>query len=594
MKRRLFACVLVIVFGVCGCGTGSPDSAEAVVTSAATTTETFSTITAAETTTEATTTVTTTAASTASPIINFNTTQIADIDDIIEDIETRNEFFNVTDYETLDINNDNYNDYIVLSNSFFEVLFSCYLYNGETYNLLNNIEYNKMFNINQHIFKWGSIPKDYKDLEIKDFLYEGKTYKTIVFSQQLYYQNLNYIVEPTLDSDNMFCINPLISFGIVVNETAKETLYERSYFQYISGERAEITPSEFWRLTGEYFEDSKDFTTFIPPECDFESILKNSVNIDDVLYYYDDYQTIYLIKDNEIIDTMNSRNVSSDFFYSSIRYEYETTLDFDIPPYFVSRGKMFNVFNDKISEVKFIFDGKNIYDSEPYPQFLHYVLKTGDRSFIVYIEDMGNYSIGINGKIEFTYNPENNCFEGEYIDKISSEAEQIARDLYIAADTLEDKVTMYYYVETEYSLSYEGKLYGDPDKIVEFDDYDYSKIVEEGFRTRDELIATLNTLYTPEYSEEIYKRWTDKSDYSPSIIEKDNELYLYIPGGLGDNEWGEPCFDIISADEDTIVARIVMLDYRSGGTPYFNVVYPENVIIKMTPNGYRISQIPFM
>jgi hypothetical protein len=568
---------VILVLSSCG----APETAEAIVTSVAAALTTAPEITTAETTA---------AAHTNTSILNFNIPPITDIEGIIEDIEKRNENFKVADYEKLDINNDNFNDYIVISNRLYDVLFSCYLYNGETYNFVNDLKYNEVVSINRHIFNPRYFTEDYKELKIKDYLYENKTYKTIIYSQQNEYQQLNYIAELTLDSNNMFCINPLISFGLVANETNEETLYERRYFQYKYGEQADITPSEFWRLTGKYFEDNKDFATFIPPECDFESILKNSVNIDDVLYYYEDYQTVYLIKNKEIIDTMNSRYASTDFFFSSISYEYETTLDFNIPPYFVSRGKMFNCFNDKIAEVKFIVNGKNIYDLEEHPEFLRYVLKTGDKSFIVYIEDMGNYSIGINGKIEFTYNPENNCFEGEYIDKISPEAEQIVRDLYIAADTLEDKVTLYYYVETEYSLSYEGKLYGDPDKIVEFDDFHYSKIVEEGFRTRDELIATLNTLYTPEYSVEIYKSWTDNFDYYPCIVEKESELYLHVPDGLGDNEWGEPCFDIISVDENTIEARIVMLDYRSGGAPYFNVVYPENVIIKMTPEGWRISR----
>jgi hypothetical protein len=52
MKKRIIVCVLVIVLGLTGCG--SPETAEAVVTSAETTAKTFEASTAAETTTEAT------------------------------------------------------------------------------------------------------------------------------------------------------------------------------------------------------------------------------------------------------------------------------------------------------------------------------------------------------------------------------------------------------------------------------------------------------------------------------------------------------------------------------------------------------------
>jgi hypothetical protein len=325
-------------------------------------------------------------------------------------------------------------------------------------------------------------------------------------------------------------------------------------------------------------------------EPNIETILQNSEKINDVLYFYDEHKTVYLIRDNEIIETFRSYDTSPYFFYSSVDFKYgDPPIDFDIPPYFKSNMKLYTYYNDEISEVQFFVDGKNIYDLTERAEFLQYVMKTGDRSFIVYIKDLSYYSIGINGKIEFTYNPENNSFEGEYIENISPEAEQIVDDLYYEADFLEEKINVYNFVESEYELTYTPRDGGDLDKIVYFDNTAYSKITEEGFRTKAELMAQLNEIYTPEYAEEIYKSWTVKDVYSPPLAEKDNELYIIIPDGHGDNSWGKYCFDVISADEETIEARVIMIIDRDA-LPYINNILSKNVILKMTPDGYRISE----
>jgi ABC-type glycerol-3-phosphate transport system substrate-binding protein len=102
MKGRLTAGILAIALGLSGCG--SSESAEAIVTTAAPTAATFEMSTTAKaTSTPKTTTTTTTHTTTDSPVTTSATTQIHEskellnLDDVINDIETRNEYFVVID-----------------------------------------------------------------------------------------------------------------------------------------------------------------------------------------------------------------------------------------------------------------------------------------------------------------------------------------------------------------------------------------------------------------------------------------------------------------------------------------------------------------
>jgi hypothetical protein len=187
--------------------------------------------------------------------------ELTNLDDIIKDIEKRNEHFEVVDTEKINLNNDNFDDVIVLSHTFTETLFSYYAYDGTAYTLLNDIEIIRAFNFDKQIFEFGSIPGLLEELTIKDFEYDGKTIKTIIFSRHFFFEQFNYIAEIEVDNDNKFLIKPILCFGIKVEDTAKETLYVPRYYEYIDGERAEITVSEFCLLTNDFLGDEFVFPT---------------------------------------------------------------------------------------------------------------------------------------------------------------------------------------------------------------------------------------------------------------------------------------------------------------------------------------------
>jgi hypothetical protein len=554
------------------------------VNSLTTTSQTSELITSQSTTVKIVETAITTTVSTSSPApgILFNA------DDIYIDAAERDERFCPISHINFDINADGFEDILLLVNNEMEGSIYCYLYDGERYSFTSDCPLPpRYYKYEPDIFENINPAEIYDEIKIYDFSYNGKTKKTILLSRLHSYEKINIIAEIKLDDSSKLSFNPLIEWGLEENNAYDGTYENITYRDYGDKTYAEynsITAVHFNELTSDYF--IKNNITFIPPEYNIMRIMHNSKRINDIFYYDEDYRTVYLIKDSKVLDTFCRGTVSDDFFYTSEYYKYDT-INFDIPPYFNSANRMFNDYNDRISEVKFLVDGKNIFDLEYFPEYLHYVLKTGDNSFVVYFRDAYDYNIGINGKVEFTYNPANNCFEGEYRYNESPEAEKSVSDLYFKVENLDDRLAGYDEIKTEA----DGH-----DNTVQLEGYDYvyySRAIEEGFRTPDELMTTLNTIFTPECSEEIYKIWTEKTKHYPLIFEKDNELYFYLHDGMGDGGWHEYYFDLISVTEDTIEARIVWIEYR-GGSPYYDLVFPENMIIQMTPDGYRVSQNPFI
>jgi Leucine-rich repeat (LRR) protein len=272
MKGRIIAGLLAFALGFSGCGSTetvfTQTTVETAVSSMSTSAETTINFTPTISTTQPTETITET---TAKP----EQSELKNLDEIIKDVEARNEYFEVADSKKINLNNDSFDDVIVLSLIYTEVNFSYYVFDGKTYTLLNDVKIMRAFNFDKQIFEFGSIPGEIENLIIKDFEYGGERIKTIVFSRHFYFEQLNYIAEIIIDSENEFYIKPLFCFGIVVEETATGTLYAPRYYEFIDGERAELTASEFYLLTSEYLGDEEiAFST--DPEFAFEP---DSVNI---------------------------------------------------------------------------------------------------------------------------------------------------------------------------------------------------------------------------------------------------------------------------------------------------------------------------
>jgi hypothetical protein len=592
MKRRLIAGVLVIALGLTACV--SDEAVKAIATSETTTTAietTTAQITAPETTTLITST---TATKRIVPEI------LISIDDVYIHAAYKDKKYTPVSHAFIDLNSDGFDDVVIFAENEEETLLYGYTYTGTEYIYIRNSTMPlQSFKYNPDIFDNINNKKPFtlgEEIKALDFEYNGKTIKTVLLSMKGKYDNLNYIAEIVFDENKRPLFVPILAWGLGTHFSAGGDIiyatYRGNFGSYLN-DYDNISAKRFHELTDEYFEENKDYVTFIPPDYDIENIIQNSISINDLLYYYDDYSTVYLIREGKIIDTFSGW-ISEGFFYSSDE-EFATPLEFDIPPHFEYKYKMYNVFNDKISEVKFIVDGKNIYDLEPSPEFLHFVMKTGDRSFVVYFMDLFNYSLGINGKVEFTYNPENNCFEGEHKYNESPEAEKLISDLYKKADELDSMISTVMPAPTDYQLSGSNDQLRNHDFVVKFDDYphaNYSRGATVGFRNRKDFMAQLNEIFSPECSEEIYKIWTDKSEHYPLIYEHEDELYFLLIEG-GDGGWGNWYFDIISITEETIEARIAWIEYRSA-SPYYNHIRPINIIITKTENGYRISQNPFI
>jgi hypothetical protein len=523
---------------------------------------------------------------------------LTNIYDVYIDAAVRNPEYYPASHVSFDINSDDLEDILLLVNNETGGSVYCYLNDGERYSYAADYRLPKTYyKYNPNIFDKTKTERPYEylnEIHFQKLELNGETYLTVTYFAIDGSAYLNNISAIALDKGRLY-FDPIISWGLDSSREGYDSVTYRGYYGETEDDYEDISAVRFGELTDKYFKENKDIITYIPPEYDVHDIIENGEKFNDVFYYYAKYDTVYLFQNNEIIDTLRYkyyRYDTPDFFYSSINAMDDIKVDFDIPPYFKNERKMFNSYNGRISEVKFIVDGINIYDIEERPGFLNYVYKTGERSFVIYVKDFNDhYSENIR-KLEFTYNPENNCFEGEYINNESPEAEKIAREMYMKDDALYWKVPHYYNLESEYSLTEDwGGGGGDRGKIVYFDKYDYSKITEEGFRTRDELMATLNEVYTPEYSEIIYKNWTDRSiiNYPAVIEDKDNELYILIPDGLGGYPfYFEYYFDILSADENRIEARAVTIEYEYV-EPYFNKVDALNLIVIKTPDGYRIS-----
>jgi Leucine-rich repeat (LRR) protein len=259
MKKLITALAIIILLTSCG----SPEIADVLATSATATSATFEMSTAAETTITPKTTTTAVLTITNSPVTTSATIQIHEpmelliLDDIINDVEARNEHFEIIDSEIINLNNDSFDDVIVLSLQFMEANFSYYAYDGNAYTLLNDVKILRAFNFNKQVFEFGSIPGEIENLIIKDFEYDGEMIKTIIFSRHFYFEQLNYIAELYVDNNNEFSIRAIMAFGIEIEDAATGQFFKPVYYRNIEGEQTAITASEFYPLASDYLSDEE-------------------------------------------------------------------------------------------------------------------------------------------------------------------------------------------------------------------------------------------------------------------------------------------------------------------------------------------------
>jgi PBP1b-binding outer membrane lipoprotein LpoB len=151
MKKLITVLVAIMLLTSCG----SPEIADVLATSTTTTATSMMSVTT-ETTTDLTTTTTSTP--TDSPKTTTTITTISEpkellnLYDVINDVEERNEYFEVIDSKIINLNNDEFDDVIVLSLRFMEANFSYYAYDGNTYLLLNDVKILRVFNFNKQVF----------------------------------------------------------------------------------------------------------------------------------------------------------------------------------------------------------------------------------------------------------------------------------------------------------------------------------------------------------------------------------------------------------------------------------------------------------
>jgi hypothetical protein len=85
--------------------------------------------------------------------------------------------------------------------------------------------------------------------------------------------------------------------------------------------------------------------------------LQDAICINDVFYYNENKETVYLVIDDEIKDSYENiqSDVTDNYFISSIIPVYrEIPVVLKIPPHFEYDGRLFTAVNNKISEVKFM------------------------------------------------------------------------------------------------------------------------------------------------------------------------------------------------------------------------------------------------
>jgi hypothetical protein len=330
--------------------------------------------------------------------------------------------------------------------------------------------------------------------------------------------------------------------------------------------------------------------------------LKNAVELNDVFYIDIDKSILYLFIDGEITDKMEvADEFVFDFSLRSAESVYEngsiqnprTPVTFNIPPAIIVGERYYIALDRKITELKFLIEGKEL-DLEggvgPVPAG---ILPISDISFAEYINPeyvLNAEELGFEGKAIFTYNADNHTFEGEVWHNDKS-AEAIATGLFNNLDKF-----AFLTIPSEYYLTItpENRL-GDKSKLVEFDNYShkYSKGAIEGYRTSDEFMNLIKSIYTDEIAETIFNELLNDSDSDPKILEKDGVLYFlsYEEESFYYYENIYHYLDIVSVSENRIEARIVSSIPVNDKYDY-KIEY-SNMVFGKTENGWRISYTPF-
>ncbi|MCL2638922.1 MAG: hypothetical protein FWD48_11215 [Oscillospiraceae bacterium] len=246
---------------------------------------------------------------------------------------------------------------------------------------------------------------------------------------------------------------------------------------------------------------------------------------------------------------------------------------------------VYTIGDDKFLPIEFYEDGEKI---EEIGVPILTGIPIGDNSFKVFYSNYAHRDFY--GEVVFTYDSENNRFNG-----VSQRLDPDEGSLKIAFDSLE-KLNEYqwkvYYttIETVPNETWNGAGFTDP----------YSKITEEGFRTEDEYIETLNEIFTEELSHKIYAQLFVEfeqfhGDWSwtrpPHLIEKEDGLYHIKKDGFGGSFIYGYYIDIISENTEIIEANVYTLYWYGGSGPYHvSPNFATMTIEKNIDGEWRISQ----
>jgi hypothetical protein len=226
--------------------------------------------------------------------------------------------------------------------------------------------------------------------------------------------------------------------------------------------------------------------------------------------------------------------------------------------YYSRNLKLFTLEDEKFLLIDFYEDGIKL-------DYIGHPIVTGipisDNSFKTFYADFPDRNFY--GEVIFTYDYENNRFNG-----VSQKFNPEEGSLKIAFDFLE-KLNTYewkvYYtrIKTIPNETWTGAGFADP----------YSKITEEGFRTEDEYIATLNEIFTEEFSRKIYAQLFVEFERchgdrtwirQPYLVEREDGLYHIIKDGFGDDFVYGYYIDIIYESDEKIETNVYTLGCYDG------------------------------
>jgi hypothetical protein len=281
-------------------------------------------------------------------------------------------------------------------------------------------------------------------------------------------------------------------------------------------------------------------------------LFARSYGYEQVFYYNSDTETVYLVINGEIKDSLKCNNEPSSYdkeFKAVNKYGRDVILS--IPPTILIDNIRYTAFNEKITKLKFTIDGEEIHVYDGSHTAFNTIYYLDGDCFIAYIRPeliKNAEEIGFTGKAIFTYNPENNTFEG-----VVSENDETA-------------------------LSVISKLYSEAQSLMFYEnDVPYAK-------TRDELEELLYNVFTDDTAKATYYKLTNDEYLPPQITETDGKLtyntqHILLPANI--------YFDILSITDDTIEVRIISFT----GMHDYKILY-DNLVLKKTDNGWRISQNP--